>query len=132
VSQENVEVVRGLYEALDRGDVEAAEARLGDAVAWDTNARGSDGAVAHGPEGVIAVIREWLEVWEDVRFEIRDARDAGDRVAAHVRQHARGRGSGVRGSVDAFARFTVTDGEIVAYREYESWSECLDELGREE
>ena len=40
-----MEIVRALYEALDRVDFEAAEAQLGPDVAWDTNARGSDGTV---------------------------------------------------------------------------------------
>jgi limonene-1,2-epoxide hydrolase len=131
MSQENVETVRALYEALGRGDFQAAEARLAAAVAWDTNARGSDGTVVVGPEGAMGVIRDWLDVWEDVSFEV-DARDAGDRIAAHMRQHARGRSSGVPGEVHAFAVFTVVDGRIAVYREYPTWSECLEAVGLED
>jgi hypothetical protein len=49
-----------------------------------------------------------------------------------MRQHARGKGSGVTGDVDAFAVFTVADAQIAAYREYETWSECLGSIGLEE
>jgi ketosteroid isomerase-like protein len=131
MSQANVEVVRRLYEALGRGDFRAAEAQLGPEVEWNTNARGSDGTVVFGPGGVMDGIRDWLDVWEDVSFEVRDVRDAGDRIAAHTRQHARGKGSGVRGDVDAYAIFTVADGVIAAYREYPTWPECLGAAGLE-
>jgi ketosteroid isomerase-like protein len=131
MSREKVEVVRALYQALDSGDFRAAEAQLAAGVEWDTNARGSDGAVVRGPRAVMGVIRDWLDVWEDVSFEVCDVRDVGDRVAAHMRQHARGKSSGVRGNVDAYAVFTVADDQIAAYREHETWSACLGAVGLE-
>jgi ketosteroid isomerase-like protein len=131
MSQENVEIVRALYEALGRGDFEAAEAQLRPDVAWDTSARGADGTVVFGPSDVMDVIRDWLDVWEDVSFEV-DVRSTGDQIAAHMRQHARGRRSAVRGEVDAFAVFVVTNGGIAAYREYRTRSECLAAVGLKE
>jgi ketosteroid isomerase-like protein len=116
--------------ALGRGDLEAAAAACADVV-WDTSARGADGTVVYGSEGVIDVIRDWLEVWEDVSFQMREIRDARDQSAGHVRQHARGRVSGVRGAVDAFATFKLGDGKIAAYREYSTWSAALEAVGLE-
>ena len=45
MSRENVAVVRALYGALSRGDLDAAASNLGAEVEWDTRVRGSDGAL---------------------------------------------------------------------------------------
>lgn len=129
MSQENVEIVYSLFDDLTRGDLVAAEARLSAGVEWDTNARGSDGSVVCGPEAAITVIQEWLDAWEDARFEVLDVRSASDQVAGHARQHARGKGSGITGEVDAFATYKFADGKIAAYREYSTWSEALKAVG---
>jgi ketosteroid isomerase-like protein len=131
MSQENVEIVRRLFGDLSRGDLTAAAGHLSAEVEWDTNARGADGSIAHGRGAVISGIREWLEVWEDPSFDVVDVRDAGDRVAAHARQSARGRGSGFQGDVNAFATYTFADGKIAAYREYPTWSDAVKAVGLE-
>ena len=129
MSQENVEVVRRFFDDLTRGDLEAAATRLSAEVVWDTNVRGSDGSVVYGHETVIDVIRAWLDVWEDASFDVPEIRGADDQVAGHVRQHARGKSSGIQGDVDAFATYEFADGKIAAYREYSTWSEALKAVG---
>ena len=101
MSQENVELVRGLYRDLSRRDLASVAAKLGAGVEWDTEARGSDGALVYGIEGVAKAIQEWLDAWEDASFEVREVRDAGDQIAAHLRQHATAKISGIEGDVDA-------------------------------
>jgi ketosteroid isomerase-like protein len=121
-----------MFDDLTRGDFVAAEARLSAGVEWDTNARGSDGSTVHGREAAIRVIQEWLGAWEDASFEVLRVRSAGDDVAAHARQHARGKGSGLTGDVDAFATYEFLDGKVAVYREYATWSDCLRAVGLEE
>ena len=100
-----MELVRGLYRDLSRRDLATVAAKLGAGVEWDTEARGSDGALVYGIEGVAKAIQEWLDAWEDASFEVREVRDAGDQIAAHLRQHATAKISGIEGDVDAFASF---------------------------
>ena len=129
MSHANVEIVRRLYDDLSSGDLAAVEAKLGAGVEWDTEARGSDGALVYGIEGVANAIREWLDAWEDATFEVREARDAGDQIAAHLRQHARAKISGIEGDVYAYASFRISDRKIVGYREHSTWSEALASVG---
>src|SRR5256714_15576815 len=129
MSHEDVEIVRRLYDDLSRGDLAAVEAKLGAGVEWDTQARGSDGALVYGVEGVANAIREWLDAWEDATFEVREVRDAGDQIAAHLRQHARAKISGIEGDVDAFASFRVSAGKIIGYREHSSWPAAVQAVG---
>jgi ketosteroid isomerase-like protein len=129
MSREDMEIVRALYDDLSRGDLGAVEAKLGAEVEWDTQARGSDGALVHGIERAANTIREWLDAWQDPTFEVLEIRDAGDRIAAHPRQHARAKISGIAGDVDAYASFRMSGGKIVCYREHSTWSEALASVG---
>jgi ketosteroid isomerase-like protein len=131
MSKHNVEVVRRIYDDLTRGDLEDVEAQLATGVEWDTQARGSDGAVVHGVDGVAKATREWLEAWEDSRFEVREVRDADDQIAAHLRQHATAKISGIEGDVDAFASFRFSNGKIIGYMEHPTWSAALAAVGLE-
>jgi len=96
MSQGDMEIVRGLYDDLSRRDLAAVEAKLGAEVEWDTQARGSDGALVYGIEAAANTIREWLDAWEDATFEVLDIRDAGDQIAGHLRQHATARSAASR------------------------------------
>ena len=129
MSQGDMEIVRGLYDDLSRRDLAAVEAKLGAEVEWDTQARGSDGALVYGIEAAANTIREWLDAWEDATFEVLDIRDAGDQIAGHLRQHATAKISGIAGDVDAFAAFRMHGGKIVGYREHSTWSEALAFVG---
>jgi ketosteroid isomerase-like protein len=129
VSQENVEIVRRFYSDANRRDDEATAAHLAEGVEWDTTARGSDGTIVYGVEEVARVSLEWLDAWEDATFELREALDGGDQVAAWMRQHARGKGSGVTGDLDWFACWRFSDAKVIGYREYATWAEALKAVG---
>ena len=128
ISEQNVEIVRRWLWAFENSDDVFRELTHPE-VEWDTQARGSDGALVYGVEGVANTIREWLEAWEDATFEVLEIRDAGDQIAAHLRQHARAKISGIEGDVDAYASFRMSDGEIVGYREHSTWSAALASVG---
>jgi ketosteroid isomerase-like protein len=129
MSQENVEIVSRFYSDVNRRDDESAAAHFAEEVEWDTTARGFDGSIVYGVENVAKVSREWLDAWEDVTFELREARDAGDQVAAWLRQHARGRSSGITGDLDWFACWRFSDGKVIGYREYATWDDALKAVG---
>jgi ketosteroid isomerase-like protein len=94
MSQENVEVVRRMYEAFHRGDAEGALAHFDPEVAVDASSR-VDGEVGRGHEDLTRIISSWLGAFEAWREEIEAIRDLGDRVLVVAIQ--RGRGNEVRG-----------------------------------
>jgi ketosteroid isomerase-like protein len=96
MSQENVEVVRRGYEALNQGGVEAILAFIDPDFEMEIPPDvGPEPQTVRGHEG----IRRWFEAasdaLEEIRMEPEEFIEAGDRVIVPVRIVAKGRGSGV-------------------------------------
>ncbi len=72
MSQENVEVVRGIYDAWQRGDLEGAFKSFDAGVEW-LGPPDISGAGEHrrGHEGVRESLRAWIGTWDDYRSELR-------------------------------------------------------------
>ena len=93
MSQENVEIVRAMYDAFDRSDADAALAYFDPGVVVDASHR-VDGRVGRGHEELVAILGEWMGTWDEWREEVEAIRDAGDRVLVISTQRGRGKGSG--------------------------------------
>jgi ketosteroid isomerase-like protein len=117
MSEENVEIVRGVYEAWQRGDFEVALEPFHEDIKWfgPPEAPGSIQGV-RGREGVRHALAGWLGAWVDFRFELRELIDHGDEVLACGWQHGRGKGSGVEVSEETFSVWTLQAGKIVRQR----------------
>ena len=86
MSEANVAVVRGFWEAYIRDDARAARAAFDRDVEWDgTNL--PDGKVSRGLDAVVDHGRRWAEMWENWEVELEDVIDAGEgRVIAFIRE----------------------------------------------
>ena len=94
MSRENVEIVRGIWEADRQRNAGAVRVAYAPDVEWeDTTGLWGDWGTARGPDGIQAAWRRWYEAFEDVRFEWDEVTDAGDDVVVTYRARARGRGS---------------------------------------
>jgi uncharacterized protein len=126
VSSENVEFVRGLLvgtksvesrallEALPQVIAQVADP----AIEWATDPAHADSAIYHGHEGVLDAWRQWLEQWDDYRFEVEKLIDCGDDVLVVAREQASGAGSGARVSARVYAVITVRDQKITRWRTF--------------
>src|SRR5215207_8935408 len=94
MSQENVEVVRSIYAAWERGDFTSAEwAHPGiEYVEADGPAPGGSTGLA----GMAEVFRDWLSTWEEWRVEAEEYRELDpERVLVLFHFSARGKTSGL-------------------------------------
>lgn len=89
MSETNVAVVRGMWEAFIRDDGETALAFLDPNVEWDgTNL--PDGKIARGLDAVVDHAARWADMWEDWEVDLEDVIDAGgDKVIAFIRERGR-------------------------------------------
>ena len=113
MSQENVELVRAILEALGRGDRDAVIACVHPECVVDATRQVFNPATYVGIDGVRQLFAGMDENWDEMRVESREFIDAGDRVVVIGRLVGRGKGSGV--TVERFNGqvWTVRDGLVV-------------------
>jgi ketosteroid isomerase-like protein len=124
MSQENVEIVQGLFAALDREDWETALGLFDPEVEWSP----TEGSF-RGPEGVVTSLVEWLEPWEEHRIDAEEITELGDQVLAVI--HLAGRMAGSAMEVDQrfFQVYAVGDGKIIRMVEFVRRTDALEAAG---
>ena len=134
MSQENVEVVRRLYEHWARGDFSAMSffdpeivySRIG------TETPGMEGEW-RGLEEMSAGTSEYFRAFSDLRMEAERIIDLGDdRVLVLSRQTARGKLSGAPFEHELAELMTLQDGKIVGVASYWRRAEAFEALGLSE
>src|SRR4051812_5353923 len=116
MSDQNVQLVQGAYEAFGRGDVPAVLGVLADDIAWSVPPPLPQAVEAHGRDEVGAFFERLGSIWEGLDIQVTDFVASGDRVCVI------GRGSGKVGGEDAGYGFvhawTLADGKAVRFDEY--------------
>ncbi len=113
MSEENINVVKSFLDAGARRDWP----RVAELVDPDIELHGTVGGVEEGriTRGVAEVIQEYEkdgEAWEERRIEPEEFLDAGDNVVVLLREHLRGRESGVELEGETAAIFTLREGRV--------------------
>jgi ketosteroid isomerase-like protein len=131
MSEENVEIVRRSYDAYVRGDLESA------LVAFDPEIEVHDHDIPEsgeyrGLEGLARWQADWESSWESWRWDPEEFIEAGDRVVAVLRVHARGRKSGVDVEREDGAVWTLREGRCVRLDYYGSRAQALEAAGLSE
>jgi ketosteroid isomerase-like protein len=130
MSEENVEVVRGMNGAFNRGDYAAALSALADDVEWHAPSGVSIGEeVYRGRDAVQRGFALWLGAWETYGFETTEILDHGDHVLVIGTQMGRGRGSGVEVSLPTFNLFTLRNGKVIRMRSFDDRAAALEAAG---
>jgi uncharacterized protein len=133
MSQENVEIVRQLFPAYDRGGLD------GLTEFWhpDINWRAAEGALddvglMEGPDALRDYYRQWEETFEKHRMEVEELLDAGDQVVALVRSIAQMKDSDAEIDLRYAIVLSTRDGKIATGREYFTREEALEAAGLSE
>jgi ketosteroid isomerase-like protein len=135
MSQENVEIAQRWYEvATSKTELLAAMSRTmafcHPEVEWSAP---EDGTTYRGRDGVRERLREWLESFDDYRYEIQRTIDCGnDDVLVEATEVGRGAASGAEVRQTNYELLTIRDGLIVRIREYYDESKALEAAGLEE
>jgi ketosteroid isomerase-like protein len=146
MSQENVELVRGLQPSPDTDLValfrdEATAAALMEAISpffhedveivAPTFVAGQ-GVRFVGLDGLRAGWLDWLDPWESYRVEIEDLIDAGDEVVVLPRDYGRRAGMAMEVSVVGAAVWTVRDGKVARVAFHLNRSDAFEAIGHSE
>jgi ketosteroid isomerase-like protein len=130
MSQENVEIVRGILDSWARGDFRAETQPFDPELSFETFMPDAGGAVtANGLREVQAFSRDWLAQWRRYRIIGEEFRDVGDKVFVSVRQVAAGGQSGVEVESPGFAVWTLRGGSVVRLSLHYDRAEALQAAG---
>jgi ketosteroid isomerase-like protein len=136
MSEENVEMVRSLFDALNRRDIEALLEELDPEVelrpVLQTVMLWREPTVSTGHEGARNAFREWDDTFAEIRVEISEVRDLGERIVAIGRIRARGRGSGARVESPGGWVLDCKNCKAVLVRQYLDPKEALEAAGLRE
>jgi ketosteroid isomerase-like protein len=138
MSQENVEVVQQVFEAVARRDSKTVLALYDPEVVVEM-APGSiaqlltSGPVWRGHDGLREFDREWREAFADIETGYEELIDAGEQVIAIARYRVRGRASGISVSGPPQAGvWTLRNGRIVDVIWFPTREEALEAAGLRE
>jgi ketosteroid isomerase-like protein len=126
MSQENVEVVRKLFAAWNKGDRAEALELVDPDIVIDATRRVFNPTAYEGMEGVQRMLSDLDDIWDRFRAEpSMEFIDAGERVVVVGRMRAKGKGSGVE-------VWTFRDGKIVRQTTFQTMAEALEAAGLRE
>jgi ketosteroid isomerase-like protein len=131
MSQENVEVVKAVIDAANRGDLDAGFQYLAPGFELDMSRAIGPGRGVYGTGEARQFLLEFREAWESLRVEPQEFIEAGDLVVVPWTMHVRG-----RGGIEAVARptivWTIRDGAVERACMYQERQDALDAVGLSE
>jgi ketosteroid isomerase-like protein len=128
--QENVRVenpvIRRWFWAFEN-DTSAFEALLHPDIEWypiDENY-----GRLHGIEAALRNRNEWLDAWEEHRFDVDEVATQADGVVLAIQVTARGKSSGAEVDLRFYAHVKLRDDKVVYICDYEDRADALEALG---
>jgi ketosteroid isomerase-like protein len=134
MSQQNLDLVRRIYDLWNQGDIDAATELFDPEVVWQGYTHLPDSGRRDGVDAVRAWVTDFAEAWGEIQVGIERLVEVGNgAVLALVRMSGRGRDSGaaVTSGVDGHL-WTIRAGKVVAVRMYQGSREALEAVGLSE
>jgi ketosteroid isomerase-like protein len=133
MSQENVEVVREVWNAFNRGDLDTFIEFFDPEIEWHDLPTMPGGGVHRGRDPFRRHVEGFIEVWGEVRMETEEIRSIGDRVVSRGRYVGVGRESGIPvENPTSGAIYEFRGGRIVRVRQFVEHAEALEAAGLRE
>jgi ketosteroid isomerase-like protein len=134
MSRENVEQVRRVIEAWNRGDVDGAlESAADDLVVDWSNSIGPDQGIYRGKEQARGLWASLVEAVDTIRWEPEEIIEVNEeRLIVVIHAWMRGRGSGAEVDAVSAALWTIRDGKGRSVKLYQSKAEALEAAGLRE
>ncbi len=132
MSQENVEIVRKAWEAVNRGDIDASLKYAAPDCEFDNSrAFGPVHGTYKGLDQIRQAFEDFFGPWESFRIELDELIDAGEDVVASVTGYYRGR-DGIEVRTRTAFVWTIRDGAIAYVCFYQERQEALEAAGLSE
>ncbi|HEV3093334.1 MAG TPA: nuclear transport factor 2 family protein, partial [Solirubrobacteraceae bacterium] len=127
MSQQNVEIVRSGFEALNAGQPDLSVYHP--ALIYHPRADEPDPNAHVGRDAFERLLDGFLQSFRDLRFDVLEVIDAGERVIASTMMHGRGAASGASVEDAYVFVYKLRDGLVVEGWEYRTRQEALEAVG---
>ena len=128
MSQENVEVVRAVYAAMNARDVRRANELMHSDADWLPDHRVGEGPI-RGRDEVVEFVTETASMFREIDIEIERIWDMDDQVLVFLRMSGSGSASGAGFEIRIANLWTLRDGMLVRGQGFASRDEALKAAG---
>jgi ketosteroid isomerase-like protein len=128
MGRQDVELLKGAYEALNRGDTEAALEVLEPGAEWCEHSTLPEAGTYHGRAAIRAFLERFLESWHEFRQDVERIVERGDRVALFLHSFSVGKGSGVEVEGRYAHVWTMRDGHGTRVDTYDDVTAALESI----
>jgi ketosteroid isomerase-like protein len=132
VSQENVDVVRGVYRAWQQDGFGVVPQLMDPNVEYVNPPYAVEPGTRHGYDGFAAAARALLTVYSDYAVTETQLREVGDRVVVAAKVTTRSRGNAVPIEAERGYVFDLRHGKITRFAWFSNPAEALRAVGLEE
>jgi len=127
MSSRNVELVRGGFETLRQGGVEALLPLVHPEFEMTTPANlAAEPDTYRGPEGIRRYFDSFYEAMDEVRFEPGELREVAGRVIAQSTLIARGRATGIEVTQEVVLVWWLKDDKVIRLEVFATLDEALE------
>ena len=133
MSEENIERLKAGLAALNRQDRDAYLALIDPDAEWHVTGQVVDQQeVYRGREAIWEYLTSFTDQFDDVRIEMEDVVDGGERVVVWGRVRGRGKASGAVVDLRVATVFTIRNGLLLRAENFAEMAEALEAAGLEE
>ena len=121
MSQENVALIRGIYDGFAAGDVAAVLGAMSPDIVWNEaeNFPSADGNPYVGPQAIAeGVFARCIGEWDGFAVNVEEILDAGDTIVALGRYSGTYKATGTPISAQLAHVWRVQDGKATAFQQY--------------
>ena len=133
MSQENVEIVRAVYDEWAKGNFRAGGDLWDSRVVFVPVAELPDAGDYFGLEGVTTFMRAFLQPWTNFTITAEELIEAGDSVVVVARQRGTGRESGLVADMgQQFQVWTFRGRTVIRFEAFRERADALEAVGLQE
>jgi ketosteroid isomerase-like protein len=132
MSSSNVEIARRATDAFNHRGIDAWLGQVDADIVWYVFPDEPDPGPFRGREAVRALAARWMDLFSDLRFEVKEYIDVGDYVLVPARVVGRMPGSDTDVGIDEVFVNKCRNGRIVEVREFRTKEEALETVAGSE
>ena len=131
MSEENVAIVRRVYEAFNERDVDEAVGLVSPRFSFQSEFGALAGRRYEGRAGFRRYFRDMADVWAAFQIELDAIEAVGEAVIVAYRERAIGRGSGIEIEAHGYELWRFEHGQLVSKQNYATKQRALEAAGPE-